>query len=75
MRVDETWHDDHVLAVDFVPVDRADIWSDRGDLLAVDKQIGVKMLANGWVHRQNNSVSDNRPLHVRFLFRHSFLDV
>jgi hypothetical protein len=73
VRVDETRHDDHVLAVDLASVDRADIWSDRRDLLALDKHIGVEMLADGWVHRQNNSISDNGPLHLRFLFRHSFL--
>src|SRR5262249_44020331 len=67
--VDETRHDDHVSTVDLAAVDRSDIWSDRGNLLALDKHIGVEMLADGWVHRQNNSVSDNRPLHLRFLFR------
>ena len=75
MRVDETRHDDHVLAVDFSSVDRADIGSDRGDLLAVDKHIGVEMLADGWVHRQNNSVPDDCPLHLRFLFRLRSYDV
>ena len=73
VRVDETRHDNHVLAVDFVAINRANIWSDRSDFLALDKHIGVEMLSDGRVHRQNNSVPDNCPLHLRFLFRDSFL--
>ncbi len=64
VRVDEPRHDDHVLAVDFTSINGADIWLHRGDLLAFDEHIGVQMLADGRVHRQNNGVPDNCPLHL-----------
>ena len=63
MRVDEARHHDHAATVDFVRIDGTEIGADGGDLRAINQDIAIEVFPDRWIHRQNDRVADDGPVH------------
>ena len=46
MRIDETWHDDHIGGIDDLRAICSEIRADRGDLTVFDQDIALHEIAN-----------------------------
>ena len=60
--VDEARDDDVAGGVDDLRAVRGDPRADVGDPIALDEDVGLRQLADGWVPRQDDRVLDEDPV-------------